>query len=71
MRVLKDRLTYSGHSTSHQDLYGVFMKKLSYFIVELDPESSDTVKLLALLQEMIKVKKLIARSHKGDAIAVA
>ncbi len=42
-----------------QDLYGVFMKKLSHFIVEADLSSEDGVKLLALLQEMIKIKKLM------------
>jgi hypothetical protein len=41
------------------DLYGVFMKKLSHFVVEPDPASEDGVKLLALLQEMIKIKKLM------------
>jgi len=42
-----------------QDLYGVFMKKLSHFIVENDLASEDGVKLMALLQEMIKIKKLM------------
>ena len=42
-----------------QDLYGVFMKKLSHFIVESEPSSENGVKLLALLQEMIKIKKLM------------
>jgi hypothetical protein len=41
------------------DLYGVFMKKLSYFIVESEVSSEEGVKLQALLQEMIKVKKLM------------
>lgn len=41
------------------DLYGVFMKKLSYLIVETEISSEDGVKLLALLQEMIKIKKLM------------
>jgi hypothetical protein len=44
-----------------QDIYSVFMKKLSYFMVEIDPQSVDIAKIQALLQEMIKVKKLIAR----------
>ena len=42
-----------------QDLYGVFMKKLSHFIVEAESSPEDGVKLLALLQEMIKIKKLM------------
>ncbi|MFA6601549.1 MAG: hypothetical protein WCT02_01635 [Candidatus Paceibacterota bacterium] len=45
------------------DLYGVFMKKLSFFIVEPDPVADETVKLQAMLQEMIKVKKLLGTSH--------
>ena len=40
------------------DLYGIFMKKLSYFVVESETSSSETVTLQAMLQEMIKVKKL-------------
>lgn len=42
------------------DLYGVFMKKLSAFVLEDRVDPSDTVKLQAMLQEMIKIKKLIA-----------
>ena len=45
------------------DLYGVFMKKLSHLIVETDIDAVDTVKLQAMLQEMIKVKKLIVRKE--------
>jgi len=44
------------------DLYGVFMNKLSFFVVQADSASDETVKLQAMLQEMIKVKRLIARS---------
>ena len=40
------------------DLYGVFMKRLSQFVLESDPSDAETVKLQAMLQEMIKVKKL-------------
>lgn len=45
-----------------QDLYSVFMKKLSYFMVETEVQPVDGAKIQALLQEMIKIKKLIARS---------
>lgn len=38
------------------DLYGVFMKKLSGFVLESKPAPADEIKLQALLQEMIKVK---------------
>jgi hypothetical protein len=41
------------------DLYGVFMKKLSHFLVESDISSDDSVKLQALLQEMIRVRKWV------------
>jgi len=59
----------SGHSEQDRkvledyfhDLYGIFMKKLSYFIVESEPTSDGTLKLQAMLQEMIKVKKLIGK----------
>lgn len=41
------------------DLYGIFMNKLSYFVVKSASDSDETVKLQAMLQEMIKVKRLI------------
>ena len=41
------------------DLYGVFMKRLSHFLVDSDVSSDDSVKLQAMLQEMIKVKKWV------------
>lgn len=41
------------------DLYGVFMKRLSHFLVEGDISSDDGIKLQAMLQEMIKVKKWV------------
>ena len=40
------------------DLYGVFMKRLSQFVLESEPSDVETVNLQAMLQEMIKVKKL-------------
>jgi hypothetical protein len=43
------------------DLYGIFMKKLSYFIVESEPDPEVPLKLQAMLQEMIKVKGLMAK----------
>jgi hypothetical protein len=42
-----------------QDLYGIFMKKLSFFVVEAYSNSDEIVKLQAMLQEMIKIKRLI------------
>ncbi len=43
------------------DLYGVFMKRLSAFVLDAAAPDADAVRLQALLQEMVKVKKLIAR----------
>jgi len=44
------------------DLYGVFMSKLSFFVVQPLSSSDETVKLQAMLQEMIKVKRLLGQS---------
>ena len=43
------------------DLYGLFMKKLSVFVLASEPLSSETVQLQAMLKEMIKVKKILGR----------
>jgi hypothetical protein len=43
------------------DLYGIFMNKLSFFVVRSASDSDETVKLQAMLQEMIKVKRLMGR----------
>lgn len=42
------------------DLYAVFIKRLSYFFVQAEVDEEETVKLTAMLQEMVKVKRLIA-----------
>ena len=42
-----------------QDLYGIFMKKFSHFMVEPEVQPADSIKLQAMLQEMIKIKKLM------------
>lgn len=42
------------------DLYGVFMKKFSNFVIERDIYDEETVTLQAMLQEMIKVKKILS-----------
>jgi hypothetical protein len=41
------------------DLYGVFMKRFSNFVVSSNIDHSDTLTLLAMLQEMIKVKNIL------------
>ena len=42
-----------------QDLHRLFMKKFTQFMIETELKPDEDVKLLALLQEMIKVKKLV------------
>lgn len=41
------------------DLYGVFMKSLSQFAIDPYVRAEEVVKLQAMLQEIIKVKKLM------------
>ncbi len=43
-----------------RDLHQIFLKKLSNFVVEDYSASDETIKLMAMLQEMIRVKRLIA-----------
>lgn len=43
------------------DLYGIFMKKISHFVVEPEISSDGKLVLQAMLQEMIKVKGLITQ----------
>lgn len=43
------------------DLYGVFMKRLSQFVLAPSVVDLETVKLQAMLQEMVKIKKLMSR----------
>jgi len=43
------------------DLHGVFLKRLSHFVVGSDSDSDDMIKLQAMLQEIIKIKGLIER----------
>ena len=42
------------------DLYNLFLRKLSSFASESTVTEEETVKLQALLQELIKVKELLA-----------
>lgn len=58
----RTRRSYEGKMLERYfyDLYGVFMKKLSGFVLEPRPPQADEVKLQALLQEMIRVKRAIA-----------
>ncbi|MDE2040875.1 MAG: hypothetical protein KGI59_00595 [Patescibacteria group bacterium] len=43
------------------DLYGVFIKRLSMFFVNAGVDFEESVKLQAMLQEMIKVKTHLCR----------
>lgn len=42
------------------DLYGLFMKKFSHFVVEDEVQPADAIKMQAMLTELIKIKNLIA-----------
>ncbi len=42
-----------------QDLQRLFMKKFTQFTIEAELKSEEGLKLLAMLQEMIKIKKLL------------
>lgn len=46
------------------DLYSVFIKKLSSFALAGVYDNAESVKIQAMLQEIMKVKKLIARGSK-------
>ncbi len=55
-------ITEAEHKVLEQyfhDLYGVFMKKLSQFAIVPEAQAADVLQLQAMLQEMIKVKKLL------------
>lgn len=47
-------------SDYYRDLHQVFLKKFSNFVLEDYSQSDETIKLMAMLQEMIRVKRLIA-----------
>ena len=41
------------------DLYGVFMKRFSAYVMDAKAADTESLKLQALLQEMIKIKRLL------------
>ncbi len=45
------------------DIYGLYMRKMSQFMTEYEVSSEIELKLQALLQELIKVKKLLTIEH--------
>ncbi|MEI8248881.1 MAG: hypothetical protein WCG07_00085 [Candidatus Taylorbacteria bacterium] len=63
------RIVYSEHETKvleqyFHDIHNVFLKKFSSFIMQADVSSEDSIKLQALLQELLKIKKLITSGLK-------
>ncbi len=47
-------------SAYFHDLFSLFLKKFSYFMVSEDNASDETIKMQAMLQEIIKIKGLLA-----------
>ncbi len=50
------------------DLYSVFIKKLSFFFVEDVERPDDDIKLQAMLQEMVKVKRILTGKLQSNQI---
>ena len=50
------------------DIHNLFLKKLSFFITEESVPVEESLKLQALLQEIVKVKDLIRQAYKTDII---
>ncbi|HTK33352.1 MAG TPA: hypothetical protein VL335_02265 [Candidatus Paceibacterota bacterium] len=46
----------------YNDLYGLFMRKMGQFIAEKSFSPEEELKLQAILQELIKVKKILTLS---------
>lgn len=44
------------------DLYGILMKRISQFAIESEPPQGESLMLIAMLQEFVKVKGLLASS---------
>ncbi|MEK7095397.1 MAG: hypothetical protein AAB917_01940 [Patescibacteria group bacterium] len=47
------------------DIYNLFLRKLSFFVTEESTTNEESTKLQALLQEMIKVKSLIESATRN------
>jgi hypothetical protein len=45
------------------DLYGVIVKKISEYVINSDSSPDESVRLLAMLQELIKVKKILTNKN--------
>ena len=48
------------------DLYGLFMRKMGQFISDHEISADMEVKLMAILQDLIKVKRLLFSSVQND-----
>lgn len=46
------------------DLYGIFMKNMAHFVIGSGADPSETVKLQAMFQEMVKIKGLLTESER-------
>lgn len=49
-----------------RDIHTVFLKQFSAFIVETHVTIDDTLRLQAMLQELVKVKKLMMKGREID-----
>ena len=64
--VISDEKSYKVLGQYFNDLYGIFMKNLSHFVVGSEVKPVETVKLQAMLQEMIKIKGLMSKVDKSE-----
>ncbi len=48
------------------DVYNLFLRKISYFASDDMSKEEDIIKIQALLQELIKVKKLINSTNESN-----
>ncbi len=48
------------------DLYNLFLRKVTYFAGSSEVGDEEAIKLQALLQELIKVRKLIVNAGRAD-----
>ncbi|MDO8430412.1 MAG: hypothetical protein Q7S72_00260 [Candidatus Taylorbacteria bacterium] len=67
MYTVRDQKIYSHNSLDtlekyFNDIYNLFLRKLSSFTMFEHSNEEESLKMLALLQELIKVKKLIEGS---------
>lgn len=65
--IFRDTPSVSGDPVTLErywnDIYNLFLRKLSSFACQIGAADEESIKLMALLQELIKVKKLLARQE--------